>query len=122
MAGRGPVERPARLRRGPVVGRRCGPGGAVPALEQRPRRGMGQPAEGARAADVRSCQVRPAAPTRAQRRLNSTENAEEPPAQVRSFAKGIGVLGETDRIDAQLLARYGQLVRPRAWSPPARAL
>src|SRR3954453_7306116 len=44
------------------------------------------------------------------------------PAQVRSFAKGIGVLGKTDRIDAQLLARYGQLARPRAWFPPARAL
>ena len=44
------------------------------------------------------------------------------PAQVRSFAKGIGVLGKTDRIDAQLLARYGQLARPRAWLPPARAL
>ena len=44
------------------------------------------------------------------------------PARVRSFAKGIGVLGKTDRIDAQLLARYGQLARPRAWLPPARAL
>ena len=44
------------------------------------------------------------------------------PAQVRSFAEGIGVLGKTDRIDAQLLARYGQLARPRAWFPPARAL
>ncbi len=44
------------------------------------------------------------------------------PAQVRSFAKGIGILGKTDRIDARLLARYGQLARPRAWLPPARAL
>ena len=44
------------------------------------------------------------------------------PAQVRSFAKGIGILGKTDRIDARLLARYGRLARPRAWLPPARAL
>ena len=28
----------------------------------------------------------------------------------------------TDRIDAQLLARHGQLVRPKLWSPPAKAL
>lgn len=34
------------------------------------------------------------------------------PAQVRSFAKGVAVLGKTDRIDALLLARYGRLARP----------
>jgi transposase len=44
------------------------------------------------------------------------------PAQVRSFAKGLGILGKTDRIDARLLARYGQLVRPKAWQPPAEAV
>src|SRR5215212_7055545 len=44
------------------------------------------------------------------------------PAQVRSFAKGIGILGKTDRLDARLLARYGQLARPRAWRPPAEAV
>ena len=43
-------------------------------------------------------------------------------AQVRSFAKGLGILGKTDPIDARLLARYGQLVRPKAWVPPTRAL
>jgi transposase len=43
-------------------------------------------------------------------------------ARVRSFAKGLGILGKTDPIDARLLARYGQSVRPRAWRPPARAL
>jgi transposase len=43
-------------------------------------------------------------------------------ARVRSFAKGLGILGKADPIDARLLARYGQLVRPRAWQPPARAL
>jgi transposase len=44
------------------------------------------------------------------------------PAQVRSFAKGLGILGKTDRVDARLLARYGQLVRPKAWRPPAEAV
>jgi transposase len=53
-------------------------------------------------------------------------------ARVRSFAKGLGILGKTepsasgtsgpDPIDARLLARYRQLLRPRAWRPPARAL
>jgi len=44
------------------------------------------------------------------------------PARVRSFARALGILGKTDRIDAQLLARYGQLVEPKLWSPPAKAL
>ncbi len=44
------------------------------------------------------------------------------PAQVRSFAKGLGILGKTDRIDARLLARYGQLARPKAWQPPAKVV
>ena len=44
------------------------------------------------------------------------------PARVRSFARALGILGKTDRIDARLLARYGQLVRPKLWSPPAKAL
>ena len=44
------------------------------------------------------------------------------PARVRSFARALGILGKTDRIDAQLLARYGQLVGPKLWSPPAKAL
>src|SRR3954464_3893995 len=43
-------------------------------------------------------------------------------ARVRSFAKALGILGKTDRIDAYLLARYGLLVRPKLWSPPAKAL
>src|SRR4051794_21397197 len=43
-------------------------------------------------------------------------------ARVRSFAKALGILGKTDRIDAHLLARYGLLVRPKLWSPPAKAL
>jgi transposase len=36
--------------------------------------------------------------------------------QIRSFGRGMVVLGKTARIDAMLLAQYGYLVRPKAWS------
>lgn len=36
------------------------------------------------------------------------------PRQVRNFAKALGILAKTDRIDARLIARFGQQVRPRA--------
>lgn len=35
------------------------------------------------------------------------------PRQVRDFAKGLGILAKTDRIDARMIARFGQHVRPR---------
>lgn len=35
------------------------------------------------------------------------------PGRVRSFAKGLGILSKTDRIDAQVLVRFGQLAAPR---------
>ena len=35
------------------------------------------------------------------------------PRQVRDFARGLGVLAKTDRIDAAIIARFGQNVRPR---------
>jgi transposase len=35
------------------------------------------------------------------------------PRQVRDFARGLGVLAKTDRIDADIIARFGQHVRPR---------
>jgi transposase len=44
------------------------------------------------------------------------------PAQIRSFAKGMAVLNKTDQIDAVLLARYGCLTQPKAWTPPAEPL
>lgn len=34
------------------------------------------------------------------------------PKRVRDFAKGVGQLAKTDRLDAQVLARYGRLVQP----------
>ncbi len=36
------------------------------------------------------------------------------PRQVRDFAKALGILAKTDRIDARVIARFGQQVRPRA--------
>jgi transposase len=35
------------------------------------------------------------------------------PGRVRSFAKGLGVLAKTDRIDGRVLMRFGQLAAPR---------
>jgi len=35
------------------------------------------------------------------------------PRQVRDFARALGILAKTDRIDARLIARFGQQVRPR---------
>jgi transposase len=35
------------------------------------------------------------------------------PRQVRDFAKALGLLAKTDKIDARVIARFGQLVRPR---------
>ena len=35
------------------------------------------------------------------------------PRQVRDFAKALGILAKTDRIDARVIARFGDQVRPR---------
>lgn len=35
------------------------------------------------------------------------------PRQVRDFARGLGILAKTDRLDAVAIARFGQHVRPR---------
>ena len=37
------------------------------------------------------------------------------PRQVRDFAKALGILAKTDKIDARVIARFGQQVRPRAY-------
>jgi len=47
------------------------------------------------------------------------------PRQVRDFARGIGQLAKTDRIDARVLARFASLVKPQprlATSPEAETL
>jgi transposase len=41
------------------------------------------------------------------------------PAQARDFAKGLAVRTKTDSVDSMVLARYGALVKPKPWSPPA---
>jgi transposase len=39
------------------------------------------------------------------------------PRQVRDFARGLGILAKTDRIDAHVIARFAQQVRPRIAAP-----
>ncbi|MEO7402156.1 MAG: IS110 family transposase [Burkholderiales bacterium] len=36
------------------------------------------------------------------------------PRQVRDFARGLGILAKTDRLDARVIARFGQQVQPRS--------
>src|SRR3712207_9150153 len=43
------------------------------------------------------------------------------PAPGGSLARALGLLGTTDRNAAPLLARYGQVGRPKLWAPPAQA-
>jgi transposase len=47
------------------------------------------------------------------------------PAQVKDFGRGLAVRTKTDTTDSVVLARYGALLKPKAWTPPsleARAL
>lgn len=41
------------------------------------------------------------------------------PAQARDFGKGLGIRTKTDKVDSQILARYGALLQPPAWQPPS---
>ncbi len=41
------------------------------------------------------------------------------PAQVKDFGRGLAVRTKTDGVDSFVLARYGALVKPQAWTPPA---
>jgi transposase len=41
------------------------------------------------------------------------------PRQVRDFAKGLGTFAKTDRIDARMLALFGERVRPRITTLPS---
>jgi len=43
------------------------------------------------------------------------------PSRVREFAKSAGLLAKTDKLDAHLLARFGQAVRPAATCLPSEA-
>jgi len=42
------------------------------------------------------------------------------PRQVRNFARGIGQLAKTDRIDAQVLARFARMVQPKPRPQPSK--
>jgi transposase len=41
------------------------------------------------------------------------------PAQVKDFGRGLAVRTKTDGVDSFVLARYGALLKPVAWTPPA---
>ena len=41
------------------------------------------------------------------------------PRQVRDFARGLGILAKTDRLDARVIARFGQQAAPRQVRVPA---
>lgn len=41
------------------------------------------------------------------------------PAQVKDFGRGLAVRTKTDGVDSFVLARYGALLKPAAWVPPA---
>lgn len=41
------------------------------------------------------------------------------PAQVKDFGRGLAVRTKTDGVDSFVLARYGALLNPAAWTPPA---
>jgi len=41
------------------------------------------------------------------------------PAQIKDFGRGLAVRTKNDGMDSFVLARYGALVKPAAWTPPA---
>ena len=41
------------------------------------------------------------------------------PAQVKNFGRGLAVRTKTDGMDSYVLARYGALLKPVVWTPPA---
>ena len=42
------------------------------------------------------------------------------PKRVRDFARGMGLEAKTDRVDAQVIARYGEVRRPARRPCPTR--
>ncbi|NPE56440.1 IS110 family transposase, partial [Dickeya dadantii] len=41
------------------------------------------------------------------------------PHRLREFARGMGILTKTDKVDAYVLACYGCLRQPEGWTPPS---
>jgi transposase len=42
------------------------------------------------------------------------------PAQVKDFGRSLGVRTKTDGVDSLVLARFGAMLRPKPWTPPAQ--
>jgi transposase len=42
------------------------------------------------------------------------------PAQVKDFGRSLGIRTQNDGVDSLVLARYGALLKPRSWTPPAQ--
>ncbi len=42
------------------------------------------------------------------------------PAHVKDFGRSLGIRSKNDGIDSWVLARYGTLLKPKAWTPPAQ--
>lgn len=44
------------------------------------------------------------------------------PHRTREFARGMDILTKTDKVDVRMLACYGALKQPDAWTPPAEEI
>jgi len=44
------------------------------------------------------------------------------PAQIKFFAKSTLRRGKTDAMDAEIIARFGLMMRPKSWTPPSALL
>lgn len=44
------------------------------------------------------------------------------PARTREFSRGMDILTKTDKVDAWMLACYGALKQPKAWTPPSEEI
>lgn len=44
------------------------------------------------------------------------------PLQIRNFARGCGLLEKSDKIDAKIIAKFAEVVRPKAKTPPSSQL
>jgi transposase len=44
------------------------------------------------------------------------------PAQIKYFARSVLRCGKTDAMDAEIIARYGLVMRPTTWTPPAQVM